>query len=754
MRRATRGTAFASPAGRAEAATRRNFGSASEFNPAEPMGSRRLLILILLTGASLSLAPAAHGAVTVGHSGWNWGSPTPQGQIIRALEFEGARGYAAGDFGTVLVSEDSGATWAGAATGITETLNRISIVDEDSVVVSGGCVVRRSDDGGETFERLPWTASDERCAASVVTPEFAADGSGYLLLDDGSVLRTADGGRTWSRRTAVPGTRAAGETFAPTDVAFTSQTDGVAATTQGRLYRTTDGGMSWTLVREFVASVKDVYFVSSTVGFAAGASLHRTDDGGATWESAATGAFFLSGVRCADAFTCVLTTQAGTSLMRTTNGGATLTAVTPSSKKLLAAAFAGGLVAVAAGEDGTTVRSHDGGATWAPVGARLALPFSRLRAVSGSLVFAVGPKGTLARSDDGGRTWSDVGVSTAEDVIDVSFTDSSVGYAVDSAGTVLRTDNGGASWQILNKGYSATPQAVLALDARTVLLIGGRGVLRSTDGGESFTRVRARIVAAARLFNVDRAGGRVFAYGSKNIIASSDRGRTWRKVLRPRKALLASLDFVSARTGYVLGQDGQVFKTRTGGRRWADMSGVGTDDATGMAFSSDRRGYLTLSRFGDDSSGYLLRTTDGGRTWRPQLVSSEGPTAEGLAAVGSDAAFLLADSSTLLFTTSGGDRGEPSKITIRTTRRTVKRRSVIRLAGRVRGAGAGAPVIVARRERGESGWAYQEATVASNGTFTTRWRLDKTAAFVAQWAGDADSAGDGSPPLVVRGRRR
>ena len=63
-------------------------------------------------------------------------------------------------------------------------------------------------------------------------------------------------------------------------------------------------------------------------------------------------------------------------------------------------------------------------------------------------------------------------------------------------------------------------------------------------------------------------------------------------------------------------------------------------------------------------------------------------------------------------------------------------------------------MLVARRERGESGWVYQDATVASNGTFTTSWRLAKTAAFVAQWAGDEDSAGDGLRALVVRAKRR
>jgi photosystem II stability/assembly factor-like uncharacterized protein len=711
--------------------------------------------MVVAVSALLSLAPPAPAAVTVGHSGWNWGSPRPQGQTIKALEFDGARGYAAGDFGTVLVTDDAGATWTGAATGITQALDRISIVDEDSVVVSGGCSVRRSDDGGRTFTRLPWTASDSRCPSPVAATDFPAVDAGYLLAADGSIVLTADGGRTWSRRTAVPGTAAAGGTFVPTDIAFTSATEGAAATTQGRLYRTTDGAMSWTLARVVGPAVRDVHFITPTVGVAVGdGPLLRTTDGGAAWREFAFGLLGLSTIRCADELTCLATTQSGTSLMRTTDGGVTLTAVSPASEKLLAVGFGPVRRAVAAGESGITVTSDDAGTTWAPVGDRLSHAFTRIRALSGSLAFAVGSNGTLARSNDGGRVWSELGVSTSEDVIDVSFADVFVGYAVDAAGTVFRTENGGVTWQILSTGFSATPQAVLALDANTVLLIGGRGILRSTNGGQSFARVRARIVAAARLFNADRAGGRVFAYGSKNIVASSDRGRTWKKVLRPRKALLSSLDFVSARAGFILGQDGQVFKTGNGGRRWSDLSAVGSDDATGMSFSSGTRGYLALSRFGDDQGGYLLRTTDGGRSWRPQLVSSAVPNAEGLAATGSDAAFLLADSRLLLFTTSGGDRGEPSKVTIRTARRTVRRRSAIRLSGRVRGARAGARVLVARRERGESGWVHQDATIASNGSFTTRWRVTKTAVFVAQWAGDEDSVGDGSGALVVRVRRR
>ncbi len=428
--------------------------------------------------------------------------------------------------------------------------------------------------------------------------------------------------------------------------------------------------------------------------------------------------------------------------------------VTASTQKILAASFSSPNNAVAVGDGGTTVLTDDSGATWRPVGKRLSPTFQRIRALSGSVVFATGPSGALARSDDGGVTWSEVGVSTSEDVIDVSFIDEETGYVLDAAGTLLRTDNAGESWQILNTGTAARPQAVLALGTQTVLLVGPKGVLRSTDGGSTFTRIRGRLLNRSKLFNVDRGGGSVFVYGSKNILVSTTAGRTWQKVRLPRKTLIQAVDFVSARTGFALGQDGQVYKTRDRGDHWLDLSGVGNDDATGLSFSTTSAGFLTLKRFDSEPGGYVLRTTDGGRTWRPQLVGTDEPSPDGLVATGSNSAFLLADSRALLFTTSGGDRGDPSKVTLRTSRRTVRRRAVIRITGRVSGAKGGATVVVSRRERGERGWVSLTATVASNGTFTTNWKLVKTAAFVAQWAGDENSAGDGSVPLVVRAKRR
>src|SRR3954447_24814797 len=204
---------------------------------------RRGSRLFLAAFAAALIVPGAAQAapVEVAHAGWTWGSPRPQGDNLAALAFMGQRGYAVGEFGTMLRTDDGGSSWSGVSTGLTEDLDQVRMISPDSVVVAGGCPVRRSDDGGRTFRRLPWTASDARCTAGVASLAFPTPAIGYLLLHNGNVLRSSDSGRTWSRRTAVPGTPATSEASRvdPTDIAFTSPATGFATTTGGEVFATT-----------------------------------------------------------------------------------------------------------------------------------------------------------------------------------------------------------------------------------------------------------------------------------------------------------------------------------------------------------------------------------------------------------------------------------------------------------------------------------------------------------------------------------
>src|SRR3954451_1325894 len=247
------------------------------------MPRRSALLAALAFAAFPAAAHAAPVPVAVAHAGWTWGNPLPQGDSLSALALQGNRGYAVGEFGTMLRTDDGGATWTGVPTGLTEDLTEVQMISADSVVIAGGCPVRRSDDGGKTFRRLPWTASDARCTAGVAGLAFPSATVGYLLLGNGNLLRSSDSGKTWSRRTAVPGTPATSgaSRIAPSDLEFTSINTGFASTTGSGGFYTTDGGRTWTPVLQLPFSMRVIIFPTASVGYAVGAApvALKTTDG-------------------------------------------------------------------------------------------------------------------------------------------------------------------------------------------------------------------------------------------------------------------------------------------------------------------------------------------------------------------------------------------------------------------------------------------------------------------------------------------
>jgi photosystem II stability/assembly factor-like uncharacterized protein len=711
-----------------------------------------LVALVVASTVFSSVAASASAAVSVGQSGWTWGNPLPQGNDINGLEFLGNRGYAAGKFGTLLRTDDAGATWTGLSTGIVQDLSRVRIIDADSLVFAGGCAVRRSDDAGQTFARLPWTASDLNCPEPIVSLSFPTDQVGYLLVKNGNVFRTADGGKTWARRTAIPGTRVSGGGPDPTDVFFTTPDIGVATTSGGRIYRTTDGGGSWTLVLLDTRRLNGLFFFNGSIGYAVGdhSAIFRTTDGGANWSQKDLGGVLdITSIRCASAVRCLATVGPGDLLIRTTDGGDTFTAVTPSTDPIFAAAFPSAARAVGAGKFGTTVVSDDGGATWSAIGGRITENFTRLRASSATVAYAPGDNGALGRTVDGGLTWVTLGVSTSANVIDATFPTQQIGFTLDSNGSVLRTDNAGASWQILNTGTTARPSAIVALDANRILLIGPRGIRLSTNGGNEFARVRSKVVVRATLSDYDRVGNTLFAYGGKFLLVSTNGGKAWKKWKLPKRTFISTADFVSSRAGFVLGFNGRLWQTRNRGRRWTEVTGLGTNHALSISFSSAKRGYAGLNSFGGANHAYALRTTDGGKSWQPQLVAESYVVNGGLLATGDNTALLLAGGNSLFATTTGGVAGTPSNLTLRASKRKLRKPLTVKLTGKLSPPEGGEQVVVSMREANGKKWTSRTATVASNGTFTTSWKVRRTSLFVAQWLGDDDRAADGSSVLTV-----
>src|SRR3954471_24068167 len=473
----------------------------------------------LLAGLAVLLTPAAAQAapVSVAHAGWTWGNPLPQGDSLSSIAFLGSRGYAVGEFGTMLRTDDAGATWSGVPTGLTEDLDLVRMISPDSVVIAGGCPVRRSDDGGKTFRRLPWTASDERCTAGVAALAFPTPAVGYLLLHNGNVLRSSDSGRTWSRRTAVPGTPAtsAASRVDPTDLIFTSPTTGFASTSGGDLFSTSDGGSTWTPSLSVPFTLNGLWFVGDQVGYAIGAAPVglKTPNGGASWDETALpeGPPPLKTIRCSGPDVCLATTVDGDRLLQTADGGGTWTRINPSSEKLRAVDLASTARVVAVGDAGTSVLSNDGGRTFSTLGGALPGSFTGVKAATAKVAYAYGEGGALARTTTGGVSWTEIDAATSDNLQDVSYVSLNVGFALDVVGQLMRTDNAGESWQILNTGSARAANADAALDSKHVLLVGPVGARRSFDGGQSFRTVTDKDVRRAPLGAVDHVGNNVIA---------------------------------------------------------------------------------------------------------------------------------------------------------------------------------------------------------------------------------------------------
>lgn len=753
---------------------------------------RSLIPALAAVGASLALVGPSAANVSVSKSGWQWANPTPQGRTLVDIAFAGGTGYAVGYGGTALSTSDAGQSWTGLTTGTTASLESVQALAPSTVVVNGGggCVTRISEDGGLIFKRI-FNVAESSCPEPVADVSFISSRVGSLLLKDGAVEQTEDGGETFSRKTGIPGTPASsgGGVLVGSQLHFFSAQSGIAfVSAEGgasSAYATPDGGVSWVAVPlPSGAKVTSLYFYDEKNGYAVGPeTLLRTTDGGATWTAEPIAAHNdLTSIDCATAVRCVLTVSAGNELIETVDGGLTDTVLTASSSLIYGAAYANSNDIVAVGESGATVRSTDEGATFTPVSADIGGSYTRLREGPGAMLLAPGAHGNVAVSTNFGETWRVIATQTSQELVDVSFASPNLGYALDASGGLQLTTNGGASWQTLSPGTSRHADAVLAASEHAVLLIGPIGISRAVAGGP-FEPLGGG-VASAHLSDYDVAGSTdfVFGQGTHTLLRSNNEGASWKAVHLPlaRKATrhrrgssgvaIRSVAFTSAQQGMVLDTLGRLWVTASGGRSWRQILSTGTGAGLQLAFATSLDGFLSVGSFGGDSSdAYVLRTTNGGTTWQPQEITAGSlsygdlvdPTALNATALVNGTAVNGEALHRLLFSTATGGEipvAPPpgGTLTLRTSPTTYTARRLkahhhsVRISGTLSGAVGGESIVVARRNLAGGPWQEQRVVAGANGgSFSTIWHITRSSVFVAQWAGGSGRPGSGSKLLVV-----
>ena len=173
-----------------------------------------------------------------------------------------------------------------------------------------------------------------------------------------------------------------------------------------------------------------------------------------------------------------------------------------------------------------------------------------------------------------------------------------------------------------------------AIDAQTAIVVGyGGKILRTADGGYTWEVVDSGVDRA--LYSVDFPDPQHgwIAGQAGTLLASSDGGKTWHKQQSPTPVYLFALDMVNASEGWAVGDRATTLHTRDGGQMWqagkltsaealtAEEAILAEDPVLyGVQFADARTGWI-VGEFGN-----IYFTADGGASWRTQQETLVGET--------------------------------------------------------------------------------------------------------------------------------
>ncbi len=384
-------------------------------------------------------------------------------------------------------SADAGLTWTAGGSALGR--NRLFVISPTVVLAWGrsGTApdfderILRSADGGQS-----WTDLGEVFPSNLLgaAPGFSRAGTSAVVASDGAgkLYRSTDAGLTWTQTFAMPGPMPiSGGTSAP---AFADAQTGYFGFGAGIVVRTADAGASWTPISSGSGNTildMDRFANGDLIAVGEAGQVLTRGAGSITWRIRGTlGAASLVSVQVVGPQAVLTVDQTGI-VHRSADAGATwvTAAIAPAGLNSAAALHFNGLNegwVIGQGFGGAALfHTIDGGNAWTAVpdfqGSYVAVDFA------GASGWAAAAFGAINRTVDAGASWSEVPLpGNGLSIADMDFWDSSVGYAVGGGGYVARSSDGGLNWQVL-------PTPSVSYQFTDIELIGPQELWISTTSG-------------------------------------------------------------------------------------------------------------------------------------------------------------------------------------------------------------------------------------------------------------------------------
>jgi photosystem II stability/assembly factor-like uncharacterized protein len=219
---------------------------------------------------------------------------------------------------------------------------------------------------------------------------FLDENIGYAVGENGTILKTKDGGINWLAQKS-------GIYYWLNSVFFIDENTGFAVGENGAILKTIDGGVNWSCKNSGTTNyLMSVYFPEPQIGYAVGSTLCKTTDGGETWKNLNTSGFH--------------------SLF-----------------------FINANIGYLVGSSGSIVKTTNGGINWV---SQISGTTNNLNSVFFSdpnTGYIVGDEGTILKTSNGGFNWTLQTDPSSQWLGSVCFPDPNIGYIIGANGTILKT---------------------------------------------------------------------------------------------------------------------------------------------------------------------------------------------------------------------------------------------------------------------------------------------------------------------------
>ncbi|MFH1121882.1 MAG: FG-GAP-like repeat-containing protein [Bacteroidota bacterium] len=351
-------------------------------------------------------------------------------------------------------STDGGASWTPGANA--EDRQRLTSVSQNVVLAWGRAGnfpdyddrVLRSGDGG-----LTWTDLGEIMPEGI--NDFVVTGPATVIASGltGNMFRSTDAGLNWTQTFTSPGQQV-GYLSSAVPVFADAQT-GYFGFGAGFVIKTTDGGASWSQISSGSGmSLNDIDRFPNGHLIAVGENgTLISSDGLSPWLLGETfSQHHLKAVHIIDQNNVAVVDEPG-QVYLSADGGLTwnATAGTPadftSAEDVHFTDENNGWVTGSGFNTGALYHTTDGGNTWMPVPEILGVYVSV--DVAGTNVWAANVTGLFYCSTDIGANWIQGEIPGSHQIRDMDFYDANNGYAVGMWGEAFRTGDGGITWEVL-----------------------------------------------------------------------------------------------------------------------------------------------------------------------------------------------------------------------------------------------------------------------------------------------------------------